>query len=64
MIRRIYYILLALLAIAILIPALCYAWITVSSRPYLYDDIDAPPPPPPPRGRRPPQKNPPRGQQH
>ena len=41
MIRRIYYILLALLAIAILIPALCYAWITVSSRPYLYDDIDA-----------------------
>ena len=41
MIRRIYYILLALFAIAVLIPALCYFWITVSSAPYLYDDIDA-----------------------
>ena len=41
--RRIYYILFALFALALLIPAFCYVWITVSSRPYLYDDIDASP---------------------
>ncbi len=39
MLRRLFYWGLLLLALALIVPIACYAWISWSSRPYLYDSV-------------------------